>query len=88
MYTPGMSDRWRSDMTCWPKIEYGHILPTFISIPGTYTQEQLLSWKQLEAFNYFQNGHVRTVLSSGFGNGSTRCVLLKHISMVEGKGEA
>ena len=27
-----------------------------------YTQEQLLSWKQMDAFNYFQAGHVRTVL--------------------------
>ena len=76
-YMPGASDKWRSDMACWPKIEYGHIFAYFISRPGTYTQEQLLSWKQLEAYNYFQNGYVRTVLSSMFGSGSTRCVLLK-----------
>ena len=44
---------------------------------STYTQEQLLSWKQLEAYNYFENGHVRTVLSMMFGSGDARCVLLK-----------
>ena len=65
-FTPGTSDKWRADMVNWPKIEYGHILAYFISRPGAYTQEQLLSWKQLEAYNYFQNGY-----------GSTRCVLLK-----------
>lgn len=76
-FTAGTSEKWRSDMVNWPKIEYGHIFAYFISRPGTYTQEQLLSWKQLEAYNYFQNGYVRTVLCSVFGNGSTRCVLLK-----------
>jgi len=37
-------------MSQWPKIEYGHIFAYIISRPGTYTQEQLLSWKQLEGF--------------------------------------
>lgn len=40
-------------------------------------QEQLLSWKQLEAYNYFQTGYVRTLLASVFGSGSGRCVVLK-----------
>ncbi|MCG8623863.1 MAG: hypothetical protein MJE68_17960, partial [Proteobacteria bacterium] len=62
-------------MTQWQKIEYGHMFAYFISRPGTYTQEQLLSWKQLEAYNYFENGHVRTVLSMAIGGGS--CVVLK-----------
>lgn len=40
-------------------------------------QEQLLSWKRLEAYNYFENGYVRMVFSSMFGSGSASCVLLK-----------
>ena len=60
-FTPGTSDKWHSDMVNWPKIKYGHIFAYFLSRPGTYTQEQLLSWKQLEAYNYFQNGYMRTV---------------------------
>ena len=62
-------------MVNWPKIEYRHIFAYFISRPGTCMQEQLLSWKQLEAYNYFQNGYVRTVLCLVFDNGSTRYVL-------------
>ena len=76
-YLPCHSEKFCSDMSQWPKIEYGHIFAYFISRPGTYTQEQLLSWKQLEAYNYFENGHVRTVLSMMFGSGDARCVLLK-----------
>ena len=33
-------------------MEYGHIFAYFITRLGTYTQEELISWKQLEAYNY------------------------------------
>ena len=75
-YSPE-NDGFRSDMTNWPKIEYGHIFAYFIVRPGTYTQEELLSWKQLEAYNYYECGYVRTVLSMVFGHGKGRCVVLK-----------
>ena len=65
-----------NDMTTWPRIEYGHIFAYFIARPGVYTQEQLLSWKQMDAFNYFQAGCVRTIWSYEFGF-SKRMVLLK-----------
>ena len=59
-------------------MEYGHIFAYFIRRPGLYTQEQLISWKQLDAYNYFQAGYVRNVLSKGFSHdGSTFCLLLK-----------
>ena len=74
-YMPSNIDRFHSDMTQWPKIEYGHTFAYSISRSGTCTQEQLLLWKQLEAYNYFKNGHVRTVLSMAIGGGS--CVVLK-----------
>ena len=48
-------------MTAWSPLEYGHIFTYFIRQPGLYTQEQLLSWKQLEAYNYFENGYVLSV---------------------------
>lgn len=59
--------KFSSDMSLWPSIEYGHIFSYFINRPGMYTQEQLLSWKQLEAYNYSQNGYVREVKSMVFG---------------------
>ena len=71
------SERFSLDMTSWPRIEYGHIFGYFITRSGTYTQQELLSWKQLEAFNYFESGYVRSVLSMTFGTGEARCVVLK-----------
>ena len=41
--------------------------------PGFYTQEQLIAWKQLEAYNYFQNGYVRSVYAYKLKSGV--CVL-------------
>ena len=50
-----LDERFSSDMTSWPKIEYGHIFAYFITRPSTYTQQELVS-------NYFGSGYVRTVL--------------------------
>ena len=49
------------DMTLWPPLEYGHIFCHFIERPGVYTKRQLLQWKSLDSYNYFQSGHVREV---------------------------
>ena len=62
-YLPINDCRFVNDMATWPWIEYGHIFGYFITQPGVYTQQQLLSWKQLDAFNFFQAGYVRTVSS-------------------------
>ena len=51
------------NMTLWPPVEHGHIFSYFIARPRLYTLEQLLAWKQLDAYNYFQSGYVRTVLA-------------------------
>ena len=67
--------RFSDYMSFWPRIEY--IFGYFINHPGTYTQEQLLSYKQLEAYNYFESGFVRTVFAMGFGQGDQKCCLLK-----------
>ena len=49
------------DMTLWPPLEHGHIFCYFIERPGVYTKRQLLQWKSLDSYNYFQSGHVREV---------------------------
>ncbi len=36
-----------------------------------------MSWKQLEAFNYFQSGYVRTVFSRLLDHSGARYCLLK-----------
>ena len=55
------STRFVDDLTKWPPVEYGNIFCYFIERPGVYTRRQLLQWKSLDAYNYFQSGHVRTV---------------------------
>ena len=64
----------QDDMTAWP--EYSHIFGYFIRRPGVYTQEQLLSWKQLDSYNKFTNGYVRTVMVWDLKN-SSLCKVLK-----------
>lgn len=50
-------DKLFSKMSSWPRLEYGHIYMYFISRPGLlHTHKQLLSWKQLEAYNHFKSG--------------------------------
>ena len=77
-YIPENRKNYLSDnMSLWPKVEYGHIFAYFIERPGVYTQQQLLSWKQLESYNYFQNGYVGTIFVWQFGQGDAKSCLLK-----------
>ena len=77
-YIPENHKNYLTDnMSLWPKVEYGHIFAYFIEHPGVYTQQQLLSWKQLESYNYFQNGYVGTIFVWQFGQGDAKSCLLK-----------
>ena len=58
---PYQSMNFIDDMTLWPPVNYGDIFCYFIDRPGVYTKQQLLQWRSLEAYNYYQSGHVRTV---------------------------
>ena len=33
----------------------------FVDHHEVYTHQELMQWKSLEVYNYFENGHVRTV---------------------------
>ena len=74
-YSPSRSGQWSSDVSHWPRIEHGDIFGYFITRPGTYTLQQLASWRQLEAYNYFKNNYVQTILSSRCDGG--RSTVLK-----------
>ena len=50
-YSPSRSGEWSSDVRYWPKIEYADIFSYFIARPGTFTFQQLASWRKLEAYN-------------------------------------
>ena len=59
-----------NDMTTWPSIEY--IFGYFVTRPGVHMQQELL---QMDAYNFFQVGYVRTVLPFQFGPGKCMFVL-------------
>ena len=55
------NSKFEDNMSLWPPVEYPHLFCYFVERPGVYTQQELMQWKSLEAYNYFKNGHVRTV---------------------------
>ena len=79
-YLSSNDDKYVNDMTTWPSIEYGHIFGYFVTRPGVYTQQELLSWKQMDAYNFFQAGYVRTVFSYQFGPGKCMVVLKARVN--------
>ena len=55
-------DEWIDDVSQWPSLEFGDIYTYLIDTPGTFTRETLIAYKSLEAYNYYHNGYVSTVL--------------------------
>ena len=55
------TDKFVESMSLWPPVEYGHIFCYFVERPGVFTRSELMHWKSLEAYNYFQSGHVRNI---------------------------
>ena len=53
-------DKLVDKMSLWPPVEYPHIC-YFVEHPGVYTRSELMQWMSLDAYNYFQSGHVREV---------------------------
>ncbi len=53
------SGRFIDDIASWPPIEYGHIFCYFVERPGVCTRQELMQWKSLEAYNYFQSRYVQ-----------------------------
>ena len=59
------NSKFEDNMSLWPPVEYPHIFCYFVERSGVYTQQELMQWKSLEAYNYFKNGHVRTLRRFG-----------------------
>ena len=66
------------DMRQWPIV-----ISSYTSLrkrpAGIYTEEELLSWKQLDSYDYYRNGYVRTINSHLFNKNWEKCVVLKAI---------
>eukprot|EP00731_Ephydatia_muelleri_P003102 Em0001g3102a len=84
-YNVANSINFVKDMSHWPPIEYGHIFCYFVARPGVYTRQQMLQWKQLDAYNYFTSGFVRTVEMWDLRNTSEGC---SHVAAILFKVEA
>lgn len=72
---PYASSDFQDTIGLWPPVEFGHIFVYFIERPGVYTQQELLQWKQLDAYNYFRSGFMWTVKVWDLKN-SSQCVIL------------
>ena len=48
------TDKFVEKMSLWPPVEYPHIFCYFVERPGVYTRSELMQWKSLDAYNYFQ----------------------------------
>ena len=70
-YAVSNEDKFVSDMSLWTPLEYGHIYCYFVQHPGVYTQQELMRWKSLEAYNYFHSGHVQEVKLWSVNNSSS-----------------
>ena len=60
-YAASNEDNFVDNMALWPSVEFGHIFCYFIERPGTYSKQELLQWKSLDAYKYFESGHVRAI---------------------------
>ena len=60
LYTSG---DFQNAMRLWPPVEFDHTFCYFIECPGVYTQQELLQWKQLEAYNCGISGTAASALS-------------------------
>ena len=76
-YDPQNANKFVDDMTKWPRVEYGHIFCHYIDRPGVYTRKQLMQWKSLEAYKYFESNHVRQVKVWPL---LTSCILMSHVN--------
>jgi hypothetical protein len=51
----------------WPKITFADMHCYFIISKSAYTYEQFNAYKSLQAYRYFEAGHVRKILVQAFG---------------------
>ena len=77
-YADNNSEKFIDDLASWPPIEYGNIFCYFIERPGVYTKQELMQWKSLNAYNYFQSGFVREVKLWAIS--PDRCILRAHVN--------
>ncbi len=56
-----LNSGWLAQVAKLPPTDYGTIYSYLVLTPGPYTGEAMRAYKSLEAYNYFQSGHVREV---------------------------
>lgn len=78
-------ETWEDNVTKWPDVQFGEIYCYLVDTPGQFTRETLKAYRSLEAYNFFHNGWVHTVLSSTLG--SDKCFLKAKVNRSQALSE-
>lgn len=57
--------KWDNDILLLPDVSYVDLLDYLINTPSEFTKENMKTYKSLEAYNFFLNGHVQEVYHYG-----------------------
>ncbi len=75
-YSLGNNKEFENDVIKWPPVEY-FLLFHQMSMIVYPRRHQLLQWKSLEAYNYFQSGHVRVARIRKL---TQCCIMIAHVN--------
>ena len=56
-----LHEGWRSDVTLMQDISWPDVYNYLINTPNTFSKESLKAYKSLEAYNFYENGHVQDI---------------------------
>ena len=70
---------WEDSVSKWPRVEYGNLFNYFIKTPGMYTPTNLESYRSLDSFSLYRDGHVQTLLYHHVHKNSPVCLLKAHV---------
>ena len=73
---------WKSDVTLMPDITWPHVYNYLINTPSTFSKESLKAYKSLEAFNFYENGHVQDVYYHSINEENCFCFIKSEVSLI------
>ena len=77
-----LSEGWKSDVTLMPDITWIDVYNYLINTPSTFSKESLKAYKSLEAFNFYENGHVQDVSYHSIKEENCFCFIKSEVGVV------
>lgn len=71
------ADAWCSDLSELPFVTFPDMYVYFVLRKGLYTCQEMKAYRSLEAFLYFESGHVQEVLTKKVDVGQKKVVFLR-----------